>query len=287
MTHIEKYKEYWNCWHKTWYDSLKTPENNDKICGWEIPKKNLGNEASANLYFPEPYWGNIDSKELHALFLNINPGQGNQDQLCCDVDSDLFKEYKKNNDSYSETVKELSKKSEYPTTKWMIKNRINWLNNLLDSSNSSLSDTLISDLIPWHSRAKQNIIQYTNENSEFIINQVITPITEIANKIEGSLKNIVIVRSSLFLDILKMNTKLSNKVKRPVQDFVILDSNNEYKKLNSLLSLIEIDNTKFLVFSGGANMQLPNLDYYVFPIGKNSKEIKLKEFILNLKQLTN
>ena len=49
--------------------------------------------------------------------------------------------------------------------------------------------------------------------------------------------------------------------------------------MNSFLSIVEIEQTKFLIFSGGASMALPDVNYEVAGVETWAKHEKLKEFI--------
>lgn len=282
MTDIEKYEAYWNQWHLKWFNSLQD-KNAADISEWTIPQDKGGNECLTKEYFPEPYWGNIKSNSLKAIFLNINPGLGGPEQNFINSNNPVVKNhYTKNNCTYSNTVLELSNDKSNRTTKWMYKHRINWLNSFQKDAAFDISNTILCDLIPWHTKSKSGIADYTKkeEHQRLILDQVILPLARIAKTIEGDFANSIIVRSSLLLDILN-SSKLVAELISESREFVILKKGNSFSKMNSFLTEVEIIGTRFLIFSGGASMALPNIEYEVVPLGKaRPKTQNLKNFIL-------
>jgi hypothetical protein len=286
MTAIDNYLKYWDDWHKEWYsNALTSPPIVGKVKDWITPIDKGSNENPIWQYFPEPYWGNPLSTELTAVFLNVNPGGGGNEQNILNttqIVSQLIDTYTINKNIYSDTIKHLSKEQYYPTTKWMFEKRISWLRKIVDNDNLNVTNVLCADLIPWHSKSKKDIIQYAlnDTTAKLIMDKVISPLTEIAKTVNGFLKSKVIVRSSIILDILtKLPTNHSNK-----KEFVVIDeSKGEFGKFNSYLTVFTINDTDFLVFSGGASMSLPNSNYSVYvvrPLNKNvENKISLKEFI--------
>ena len=282
MTELNKYKNYWNEWHSKWHHSLTDITIKD-ICGWTIPKDNGGNKCPIREYFPEPYWGNISNAQLKCVFLNINPGEGGDDQnIRSNSISKLKDIFNSTNKVYSDTVLKLCEDRYYKTTKWMYEKRIFWLQNLFADKTIDVSQTLLGDLIPWHTKSKGDIAKYihNDKNSDLITKNVILPLAKISNQIDGALQNIVIVRSSLFLDILNSNSAIQSLITNH-KEYVVIDRTDKFPKLNSFLSIIEIENTNFLIFSGGASMLLPDLNYDVVPIGQVTQSTKLKQFILD------
>ncbi|MEI7597350.1 MAG: hypothetical protein WCK02_16495 [Bacteroidota bacterium] len=285
MTAIENYVEYWDDWHSEWFTKIKS--NNPKdIKGWNVPYEKGGNENQICKYFPEPFWGCI-TNDTKAVFLNINPGGGGIEQDITEignVTSQLYDTFTLSKEKYSETIKVLSDKENryYPTTKWMQEKRVNWLNKILGNSSLIVSDIFCADLIPWHTKTKSDIQNYIqdNKNIKQIIEQVINPLANIAQSIDGVMKGKVIVRSGMLLDIL--NSESGKEIKsNNVEEFVVIDKvKKSFSKFNSYLTVLEIEGTKFFVFSGGSSMALPNSTYFVLPINnKNDKVLTLKEFL--------
>lgn len=283
MTELEQYKNYWNEWHQQWYHSL-SDKSASNVSGWTIPKDNGGNKHSIHEYFPEPFWGNVDSKNLKGLFLNINPGQGGEEQNFVRSHNPVVKSlYENKQNNYSDTVYELCQNRLYLTTNWMYEKRVSWLNDLLKKEGEpevDIFNTILCDLIPWHTKSKSDIAKYIQKKHQqsLIVQKVILPLARIAKTVEGVLNNIVIVRSSLFLDILNASDEIRTFVGEP-KEFVVLDTRRTFSKMNSFLSIVEIEQTKFLIFSGGASMALPDVDYEVAGLSSCEKRQKLKDFI--------
>jgi len=275
---------FWNAWHKEWYDNLII--NNKisfpkKINGWEVPEIKGGNANPMWHYFPEPYWGTLDMDEIRGLFLNINPGEGDKNQDFKNNSESLVKAtYENASHDYCHTVSMLSNIRNNPTTNWMYKNRINWLQKLYKNNKIDISGYVFFDLVPWHSKSKSDIMKYALKNSDSIIEDVIKPISILAKEVvTPELRNKIIVRGSTFLDILNCNQDFHSHI-TSIEECVVLDRTLKCSKLSSLLSIIKMYDTDFYVFSGGASMHLPNLDYDVIPIGRDSAPIDLRSLLL-------
>ncbi|MGN6542517.1 MAG: hypothetical protein ACTHKY_17045 [Ginsengibacter sp.] len=283
----KEFKEYWDKWHRQWFENIET--NLDKeIYGWKIPEEKKGKkEIPICKYLPEPYWGNINNENLKAVFLNTNPGAENEIQNFS-MAGEVKKKYLQDGKSYSCTVAKLCQADEYITTKWMNRYRVKWLQDLLGKKESiNIDHALNIDLIPWHSESKVFAGDYIKKNKleDLVKETVIEPIEEIAKTISGGLKNIVIVRGTVLIDILNNNEKMRSWMEAH-SEFVVMDEkeNGLLPKMNSLLTVIETKkNTEFLVFSGGSNMSLPNANYMVRPVGTNGEVKSLRDFILSQK----
>jgi hypothetical protein len=285
MTEIEKYIKYWDDWHSEWFKEIKS-NNPAKIKEWKVPYEKGGNANPICQYFPEPYWG-IISQQTKAIFLNINPAGGGEEQDIKEignVTSQLYDAYILSKEKYSDTIKLLSNNDNryYLTTKWMQEKRVNWLNTIFGNTSLTVSDIFCADLIPWHTRSKSDIQNYIQdiENIKQIIEQVINPLANIAQSIDGVMKGKVIVRSGMLLDIL--NSESGKEIKTTnIEEFVVIDKGSKcFSKFNSYLTVLEIEKVKFYVFSGGSSMALPNSTYLVKPINnKSNKDLTLKEFL--------
>lgn len=297
---ILEYQDYWDKWHKQWFDNCSAnPQLLDSINDWIIPTDKGGNDNPIWQYFPEPYWGNPNSDKLFGVFLNINPGGGgaSQDILLRDQDnSNPFNSYKKNKHSYSETIKELSNITDYKTTEWMQKWRVNWMREVLENQSINVSNIFCAELIPWHTKKKSDISDYAVKNAipDLINNSVIIPLSKISNSdsVVKEMKGKIIVRSSLILDILNSIYSIKpNSIKiSDIENYAIVDDidtkSSKQKllsKFNSYLTIFKIDETSFYVFSGGSNSALPNPDFKVLSVGQNKTNrktgISLKEFM--------
>jgi hypothetical protein len=297
---ISEYQDYWDKWHKQWFDKCSPNQPLlDSINEWITPTDRGGNDNPIWHYFPEPYWGNPNSEKLFGIFLNINPGGGgaSQDILLRDQDeSNPFNLYKNNNYSYSKTILKLSNITDYKTTEWIQKWRVNWLREVLDNKLITVSNIFCAELIPWHTKKKSDIYDYAIKTGipELINNSVIIPLSKVSNSnsIINEMKGKVIVRSSLILDILNsIHSIMPNSIEiRNIENYAIVDNlpnkSNKQKllsKFNSYLTIFKIEETSFYVFSGGSNSALPNPNFKVLPIGQNNTkrktDISLKEFM--------
>ncbi len=290
MTAIDNYVKYWDDWHSEWFKEIKS-NSPAKIKEWKVPYEKGGNDSPICQYFPEPYWG-IISQQTKAIFLNINPAGGGKEQDVKEignVTSQLYDAFTLSKEKYSDTIKLLSNNDNryYLTTKWMQEKRVNWLNTIFGNTSLTVSDIFCADLIPWHTRTKSDIQNYItdDENIKQIIEQVINPLTNIAKSIDGVMKGKVIVRSSMLLDIL--NSECGKKIKPTnVEEFVVVDKgDNSFTKFNSYLTVLEIEETKFYIFSGGSSMALPSSTYNVFTVNAKNGipvgDLTLKKFLTN------
>jgi hypothetical protein len=285
---IEKIKKYWNEWITEWFKScvLAKPNSSDQIQGWNIPISSLGNNENAYRYFPEPYWGNIDTPNLKGIFLNINPGGGNDFQIYApnnlsstnesDIDDLKVKFASEETYKYSELVRELSENNAYVTTKWMLNKRVKWLNDIdrvkkgKDGFRTKIADYLFFDLVPWHTPQKSGISDYCLTHADLIYEHVLKPISSLAETVEGDLKDKIIVRGSTILDLFNKNEFKGYIDEQSISKWIILDSNKPLEKFSSLLTIFKLNgsNSKFYVFSGGASMFLPNPEYTTLAVGK-------------------
>lgn len=231
---LQTYVDYWDGWHKNWRQTQKT------ILDWPMPFSN---------YFPEPYWGNPFPQRLTAVFLNLNPGGGNDDQnvlLYNVAPTDPFKTYQKRSEVYSNTVSDLIKIPTYPTTEWFIDRRVKWLNDLviclskIKLAPTTIDNILCADLVPWHTSSGGEIAGYIRSNYPIIVKHVIDPIIAISQYAE--LKGLVFAKGAeiahLFSEFLGLiPTKYTNG------DYSVFIYN--YK------------NATVIVLVGGQGMRLP------------------------------
>lgn len=285
---IEKIKKYWDSWITDWFNKciLAEPNSGDTIQGWNIPMSTLGNKENAYKYFPEPYWGNIDTPNLKGVFLNINPGGGNdlqiydRDDLNNTNESDIDKlkgEFASDETyKYSKLVGKLSENSAYITTKWMFNKRVKWLNNMdglkksAEGFRTNIADYLFFDLVPWHTPQKTDISDYCLTHAAQIYEHVLQPISRLAETVEGNLKDKIIVRGSTILDLFNEEKFKAYIDEQSISKWIILDSNKPLEKFSSLLTIFKLknSNSEFYVFSGGASMFLPNPEYSTLAIGR-------------------
>ena len=296
---ITQIKTYWDEWISEWFKRcvLDKPKSVDQnIKGWNIPISTLGNKENAFKYLPEPYWGNIDTPHLKGVFLNINPGGGNDFQIYApedvsntaegDIDSLKEKFAKEETYKFSKLVRELSENNAYVTTKWMLNKRVKWLNDMdglkkgQNGYRTKIADYLFFDLVPWHTPQKQDISDYCLTHAEQIYKHVLLPISFLAETVEGNLKNKIIVRGSTILDLFNKDEFKEFLDEKSVSNWLVLNNNKPLQKLSSLLTIFKLkeSETFFYVFSGGASMQLPNPDYMTLALGK-LEQTSVKELI--------
>ena len=282
-------------------------------------KPQMGNQVKPIFnYFPEPYLHRGDKSKIKFLFLNINPGGGGQIQ---DFDerqtSQLYLEYFERNGRYTLTMDKFLSMEKIgsetnKTAEWYSK-RENWTKSIFGDKNVPKGSVLCADLIPWHSKKESDVIEYICNNQKTIFKYVIEPLISMANEINADNPH-VIVRGVAFFNLINawlQNTISRLKVicseresakwekslidleknieneKKAIRQFVVMDVENKFfSKFNSYLAeyVLEFNGKKvtFLIFSGGANMDLPNSEYMVLPILKEEskgKPVSLKQFI--------
>jgi hypothetical protein len=265
---VNAYVDYWNDWHKDWYkNSTSNPTNLSPIKNWDVPPGKGGNAEDIWRYFPEPYWGNTVFNELSAVFLNLNPGGGNDSQDILSANksfSNLYNTYDAQNHFYSKTVQNLIKDCCYVTTNWFIKKRVKWLNDLMHSlkkvSNHSIEQILCADLIPWHTPSINQIAKYIADHQKLIIEFVIKPITDISQC--AQLKGLIFAKGAEIEHVLE---------RIPIQPVV-------YEKESYRISIFEYNNAKIIVCVGGQGMHLPDASKtYLSP--KTNKEVSVSEIV--------
>ena len=269
-------------------------------------------------YFPEPFLHKGDKSKIKYLFLNINPGGGGDIQdFDKRLESELFKSY--NNKLYSETIKEFlitDKVNGKPnkTAAWYNK-RQNWAESIYGKDYVHDGSVLCTDLIPWHTKKESDAIDYITENQNVIFKSVIEPLMEIALEIENPK---IIVRGVAFFNLINawlksINDRLNRviehdtiinsevkkikskeilekfidkrtKEKKNIKQYIVIDAEEKFfDKFNSYLAEYNFSHKNkvvtFYVFSGGANMDLPNADYIVKSIFLDSESLTLKDFL--------
>lgn len=306
---IVQFTTYWDKWHSEWLDLMKNNTTTKvSILNWPIPdytnKKGKSKKNNVVNFFPEPYLHTGDAKKIKHIFLNINPGGAGPEQDYHKKDltnSTLFNLREKFD--YSNTIKEFLKTNKLDngeknnTAEWYSK-RVKWTREIYGDSITK-DNVLCADLAPWHTRKESDIIDYITDNSNIILETVIQPLLNIALQINPDNPKII-VRGVAFFNLInawlknvKKNTiknqaynQLFIKNKTKIEQYIIMDENiNEeekfFDKFNSYLAIYEYKKVKFFIFSGGANMDLPNGEYMVRPMYKTKVESPkcLKEFL--------
>lgn len=256
---LKSFINYWDEWHKEWFNKASTkPPILPPIQGWPIPHGNGGNNNAIWRYFPEPYWGNPNPTELTAVFLNLNPGGGGDDQDILISKSDPIATYMAKNQVYSDTVDVLIDNPFYPTTSWFIKKRVHWLNCLLfklnRENNKTIRNIIAGELVPWHTKNVSEIKKYIDSNINLIERHCIIPLANISQC--AALTGLVFCRGVEIVHALKKVTK----------EKVCYTSTNKFR-----IHIFEFYKALFIVFVGGRNMDLPNTcNEYYSPISKRT-----------------
>lgn len=292
---LKEFRDYWDKWHKKWEKVVIAGYNKSesKIIGWPVPDFNVNVErVPTKIYklFPEPYWGGYNN-HLLGIFLSINPGRP---QSYHDIDKKDNNYFLINSNYRTITQKIASNDNKNKTITWM-KIRVRWLNKLLDRDDIDIDDVLLTDLVPWHTEKKSMIENYIGNNErvkKLIINKVLLPVIEISKSINGQMKNKIIVRGSNLLDILNDLKKVKNKDGKATikyqnsSTYLLLRQEKGFKRFVSLLTTVKINSVTFFIFSGGYNMNLPDLESKVYPIKFDNNEynkfkaVKLRDFII-------
>ena len=184
LKNLQELIDYWDTWHYEWQKifSINPISMPKDIFGWEVPVFNGSTSKTPSyMYFPEPYWGNVNLGKIKRVFINLNPGQGNINQHINSLANGLSL------GQYSNIVSQLAINSQYITTsKFFIPKRINWVNNNLTPTNSlTLNDYLGVDLIPWHTvtfGSKES--NYAKNHIDFIYNKVLSPILNLTPNVD-------------------------------------------------------------------------------------------------------
>jgi hypothetical protein len=264
---LKSFIEYWDEWHKEWYAlALKlTPSTSPFIDCWEFP-------TPIWRFFPEPYWGNPYADKLVAVFLNINPGAGGEDQDIFHIpEKDPIKTYTANSRVYSRTVEILSADNDYKTTDYFRSRRVDWLKKLLEClkrptmPDLSVQNIFCADLIPWHSPTVDSFVtNYIDKHRICIVNKIIDPIAALSQCAE--LKGLVFAKGAV-IELL-----LIKLVGDPIDRYY----NGDYR-----ISIFEYKEAKIIVLIGGQGMRLPN-PCNVYENSAHDSKKTIAEIVANL-----
>ncbi|MCX6230913.1 MAG: hypothetical protein NTZ33_05165 [Bacteroidetes bacterium] len=265
-------KEYWDNNIKEWIKWRKENGGQDNFPwkGWIFPKDKVinskwkwGNHDHSSNLLPEPYWGN--SIDPSVVFLNINPGSVNNNKS----NQSLIKEIEKF--TYFDIA--ASNKLNLFATQNFHKARFEWASMI--NKNIKSDKGLCIELIPWHSKSSSVVTNYIIDNRKSIFENIMR-FQPILPK-NGIFKNTFIVRSASFMDLLDKED-FSEKFDLKTLKHFILAKTNHIDKPISFLSIVFLKKkykySKFLIFHGGANNNMPSLNYTVLETNK-----KLKEFL--------
>jgi hypothetical protein len=254
---LKPYIDYWDEWHKEWSinTSSKPPKLTPIKC-WPIPAGNGGNKNDILRYFPEAYWGNPNPIELTAVFLNLNPGGGGDDQDIKISAKEPIATYNKKHHVYSDTVNILINNPCYPTTDWFIKKRVHWLNCLLfhlkTGYDKTIRNIIAGELVPWHTKNVNEIKKYINANINLIETHCIKPLAKISQC--ATLGGVVFCRG----------VEIVHALKGVANEIVCYTSTSKLR-----IHIFELHDAIFIIFVGGRNMDLPNpSNRYNSPINK-------------------
>lgn len=265
-------RKYWddrfNDW-RNWMSKGGIESDFPWIKDWNFPKDALkkdswkwGNSKHSAHIIPEPYWGNpIDPS---VVFVNINPGK------VSDISSPQAEISKI---SFDLSYFEIAAKNHFnltATQNWHSK-RFKWAHGL-DSNIDPLKGLSI-ELIPWHSESASDVTKYIIENRKSVIENLIRFEKTLPKK--GIFKDTFVVRSAAFMDLLNIEDFASyfqiEKMKHH-----ILSRKGHIDKPISFLTIVyfkkKYGNTRFIIFHGGSNNDMPSIDYLVQGTDKTLKE---------------
>ena len=243
---LTDFLDYWDKWHTEWYEkcSIKTPNPNSKIKDWKVPTASIDYSSTkkykngAKLKFikepfpvyraiPEPYWIHKDiianRIELHAVFMNINPGpskfyhlnsntkvpntrkkllskyKGEDKNNEIDPEINWFKKYDTSLQTYSKFISSLidiygdTVTNENYGEFWHNKNRVDWLKGYSKMNKSTLKNIATFELIPWHTN---NVSEIKTDwyNYKSIEDNILNPAIHLSQNTNGLLKNKIISR---------------------------------------------------------------------------------------------
>ncbi|MCX8478540.1 MAG: hypothetical protein ORN56_01980 [Chitinophagales bacterium] len=325
MKTIKFYVDNWNDWHLKWFKLLSTgtPE---KIKDFPIPSTNnkylLGNQMQPMYkYFPEPFLHYGPKSNIKHIFLNINPGGASETQdFDQKTNNELFDIYLNCYNNYTAFMDEFLKRSKInsksnATSKWYA-NRIKWTESIYGKQ--SEGTVLCADLIPWHSKKESDVTHYIKKHQKSIFKYVIEPLMNIAFEIEDKDPKII-VRGVAFFDLINswlldrqvklqekskknknsprielIKEKFENEIdvqKRSIEQYIVMDCEDKFfDKFNSYLTKYKFTHKSksvtFIIFSGGANMDLPKAKHKVFKISNTigslgNNGLTLKKFLGN------
>lgn len=263
---VKSFVDYWDKWHKEWYAiTVKAvPTNNSLIDCWEFP-------TPIWRYFPEPYWGDPYTKNLAAVFLNINPGAGGESQdIKHSPVNDPILTYLTPQKTYSRTVEILSGNSDYDTTEWFYNKRVKWLKKLLECINKSsiqnltVQNIICADLIPWHTPTVDSFVtNLIDKKSICIVDKVIEPIVSISQC--ADIKGLVFAKGAV------TESLLYKLVGLPIEKY----SNGDYR-----ITVFEYNGARIIVFIGGQGMSLPN-PCNIYENNESFSKISIADIVAN------
>ncbi len=210
---------------------------------WAIPIGKYGNMYEVREYMPEPYWGWTpnNKNKLKAVFLNLNPGEGGDDQR--PVSASPYIATARIN--YQSMVDLYSKNDIYETTKWFQRKRADWLSNIfpIKFKGTKANEILCGDLIPWHTPTYNSATaSYTKLVHHLIDDHVIHPLSQLSK--EAELRNTIIGKGA------HIEQLLSDILPNPITYY---DCRNNKKRV----SVFKRDTVSIIVYVGGQGMNLP------------------------------
>lgn len=191
------YREFWNKFVKDW---LKFVSGEKTIS--ERAMISFGRASCINIdELPEPYLGRPDSKDLEAVFLNLNPGMAVDDLeeqkffSCKDMAKPgqdktrgwLIKEFIENyRECYSDFIdeksplnpKNIGHKPELCGVRWWLTGkgaRINWVRRIYGKPELCPTNVFAPEMCPFHSKKWEFDVKQDMKLVMFIINHVLEP----------------------------------------------------------------------------------------------------------------
>ncbi len=299
----QHFREYWDEWHKKWYSEFTTEKVNEpiKIIDWSVPKTKKGKvilgggsvSMKTQLYFPEPYYCRNIDKDIHAIFLSINPGSGGEEQLVeKKKHTKLYKAYLKNKKSYNLTLEYLLGHLGEKSTglQKFFCHREEFARDLLVGENNDQEINILNaDLVPWHTANQSDIASYIDREALNVKEFILKPIMNIAQNMPSALKNKILVRGVSFRNLFDKLFDASEI--KDIQYYAIAESEKAESKTTSVilkpyskfLTIVILRNeVQFFIFTGGQGMNFPSLEKIAYPIDNNTlRQDKIGNLILN------
>jgi hypothetical protein len=191
----QEFVNFWDSYILRWYEDM-AQHHDRSLEVWDNFFKEYPFDISELIlyrYFPEPYFGNPLSKDLRAVFINLNPGRGGKEQDFRPI-GDAISLFRGSSSSYFKLMGVLihySRKKKFdsffgPTLRWWDDNRVRWINEVFgahDEAPATLDNIVGLELTPWHTRSFGEIA--STMNGKQVANYVFKPAAVMSKQIKN------------------------------------------------------------------------------------------------------